>query len=105
MRVIMLAVCMVILTPRQLEAKSAHHRSTYCTCASPKLHPRLGRISPLEAATKNVTCSRHRQAARSLGQRYRTKTADGILARHRRASRGKASSRTTLAEPTPAMAL
>jgi hypothetical protein len=32
--------------------------------------------------TKNVTCSRHRQAARSLGQRFRTKTADGIWARH-----------------------
>jgi hypothetical protein len=44
-----------------------------------------------EAVTKNVTCSQHRQAARSLGQRFRTKTANGILARHKLAPAGCAS--------------
>jgi hypothetical protein len=43
MRVIMLAVCMVILAPCQLQAKSAHHRSTYCTTCPRDSHGRIKR--------------------------------------------------------------
>jgi 5-methylcytosine-specific restriction endonuclease McrA len=59
MRVIMLVVCMVILTPCQLEAKSAHHRSTYCTtCARDSHGPPKGcqvdHVVPLSKGGKDT---------------------------------------------------